>query len=57
LLILTAVVGTISIFVSHTVAAVVLLPLVASILGPDDHHLEMMVFLFLILIIYIFICS
>lgn len=41
LLILTAIVGVISIFVSHTVAAVVLLPLIASILGANNSHMEM----------------
>ncbi|KAK2958581.1 Divalent Anion:Na+ Symporter [Blattamonas nauphoetae] len=41
MLLMNLVVGVVSIFVSHTVAAIVLVPIVASIIGTDSPHLQM----------------
>ncbi|KAK2962426.1 Divalent Anion:Na+ Symporter [Blattamonas nauphoetae] len=41
LLLLVLIVGVVSIFVSHTVAALVLIPIVGSLLGTSGKHLEL----------------
>ena len=43
LLILTFIVAFVSIFVSHTVAAIVLIPIVNSVMAGSDKHIELMV--------------
>jgi di/tricarboxylate transporter len=53
-LILTLIVGVLSIFISHTVAALILIPLTVSIVGSENPYLEVIVY-FNFIFIYLFI--